>query len=467
MAELIVNNATIVTVNDKREILEDHSVVVRGNKIQEIGPSNLLKKKYRDTVKILNGRGKIIFPGLINTHNHLYQSLLKGLGDDLALSRWLATMTFPSSSHLLRENVYAGAMLGCVEGIKSGTTTMLDYMYPHPVPALSDGVVDAFRDLKIRGILARGMMNTGEEFGVQKAIMQDIETIEKDLYRLFDTYHGSENGRIEVWAAPAAVWSNSEDLLRLTWKISNEYKSGFTIHISETPFDRESSIRLHGVSDADVLEKYGIVGPNVLMVHCVFLTDRDIRRAKYYDLKVSHNTVSNMYLSSGVAPVPRMLESGITVGLGTDGAASNNSQDMIELLKFTALLHKVHTKDPTVITAEKVLEMATIDGAKAIGKEDEIGSIEEGKKADFFIYNPSLSAKSVPMHHPVSTLVYAGTHACVESVVIDGSPVLENGVLLTADESSVIERGQQSADDLAQRAGTEKNKRRIWKSTAF
>lgn len=353
---------------------------------------------------------------MINTHNHLYQSLLKGLGDDLALSRWLATMTFPSSSHLLRENVYAGAMLGCVEGIKSGTTTMLDYMYPHPVPALSDGVVDAFRDLKIRGILARGMMNTGEEFGVQKAIMQDIETIEKDLYRLFDTYHGSENGRIEVWAAPAAVWSNSEDLLRLTWKISNEYKSGFTIHISETPFDRESSIRLHGASDADVLEKYGIVGPNVLMVHCVFLTDRDIRRAKYYDLKVSHNTVSNMYLSSGVAPVPRMLESGITVGLGTDGAASNNSQDMIELLKFTALLHKVHTKDPTVITAEKVLEMATIDGAKAIGKEDEIGSIEEGKKADFLSiilrcrlnrfqciirYRPSFMQEPTPVLNPL------------------------------------------------------------------
>ena len=224
---------------------------------------------------------------------------------------------------------------------------------------------------------------------------------------------------------------------------------------------------VHGSFDMNVLEELGIVGPNVLMVHSVYLTDRDLRAAKYYDMKVSHNPVSNMYLSSGVARIPRMIESGITVGLGSDGPASNNSQDMIELLKFTALLHKVETKDPTVITSEKVLEMATIDGARAVGMEDDIGSIEIGKKADFFIYNPYLHAKSIPMHHPVSTLVYSGTHACVETVVIDGNIILENGVLLTADEEKIMKDGQKCADALADRAGTAGNKRRDWTSLAF
>ena len=189
--------------------------------------------------------------------------------------------------------------------------------------------------------------------------------------------------------------------------------------------------------------------------------------AKYYDTRISHNPVSNMYLASGIAPIPQMIERGITVGLGTDGAASNNTQDMIETLKITALLHKVHTLDPTIITAEKVLEMATIDEAKAFGLEDKIGSLEAGKKADLFIYNPVLSTKSIPMHNPVSTLVYSGSDSCVETVIIDGNIILEDKKLLPVNEKSVISNVQKSADDLALRAGINKNKDRKWRSLAF
>ena len=467
MSDFLIENITIVTVNKERAIQENHALVTDGSLIKDIGPTVDITAKYGDTKKRIDGTGKILFPGLINTHNHLFQNLLKGLGDNLALSDWLKKMTFPSAAHLIPNDTYDAAMLGCVDGIRSGTTTMLDYMYPHPVEGLSDGVLDAFKELKIRGIFGRGMMNTGMEYGTHQAITQKIDEIEKDCYRLFDKFHETENGRIKIWMAPAAVWSNSKDLLKLTWKITNEFNSGFTIHVSETPFDREASLGLHGSYDMNVLEELGITGPNVLMVHSVYLTDRDIRAAKYYDMKVSHNPVSNMYLSSGVARVPKMIESGVCVGLGSDGPASNNSQDMIELLKFTALLHKVETKDPTVLTSEKVLEMATIDGARAIGMENEIGSIEIGKKADFFIYNPSLHAKSIPMHHPVSTLVYSGTHACVETVVIDGNIVLENGTLMTADEETIINNGQKSANALAERAGTSGNKRRAWTSLAF
>jgi len=465
MAEYCIQDATIVTVNPGREVIDSGYLLIRDGRIAGLGPGKC-PEKLKETTKVLSGGGKIVFPGLINTHNHLFQTLTKGLGDDMVLADWLSTMTFPAAKHLAPEDVQAAAMHGCIEGIRSGTTTMLDYMYPHPRAGLSDEVIKAFRTLKIRGVFARGMMDTGDQFGTPRGIMQDVKTVEKDVVRLFDSYHNSEEGRIRIWVAPAAIWSNTKEMLETVWKITQSYKSGLTVHISETPFDRDAALQLHGNFDAEVLEKLGILGPNVLMVHCVYLTQRDMRMAKYHDMKVSHNTVSNMYLSSGVAPVPEMVEKGITVGLGSDGPASNNSQDMIELLKFTALLHKVHAKDPTIITAEKVLEMATIDGARAIGMEHEIGSLEIGKKADLFIYDPSKSPKSIPMHNPVSTLVYSGSCSCVETVMVDGYPVLLEGKITTADEPSVIRTCQVQAEELTKRAGIV-TKKRSWKSLAF
>ncbi|MEG0228509.1 MAG: amidohydrolase family protein, partial [Lachnospiraceae bacterium] len=333
MIDHLITNAIIVTVNKKREILYHGAIAIKGNEIADIGESDFLIKKYPNVKKMTDVGGKIIFPGFINTHNHLFQTLLKGLGDDMVLKDWLATMTFPAATNLTPEDCYQAAMLGCMEGIHSGITTMLDYMYPHNREGLSDGVIQAFKELGIRGILGRGTMNTGEEFGVQKGIMQPIEVVEKDLRRLFETYHNTENGRIKIWVAPAAMWSNTRDMLEMLWKVTNEYQSGFTVHISETPFDREAAKVLHGKFDAEMLEELGIVGPNVLMVHCCYLTEKDMEMAKKHDIKVSHNVCSNMYLSSGVAPIPELLTQGITCSLGVDGAASNNAQDMVELMK--------------------------------------------------------------------------------------------------------------------------------------
>lgn len=465
--DVLIKNATIVTVNKKREILKNHALAIKDDEIVDIAPTEILKKKYSKGRKIIDAKQKIIFPGLINTHNHLFQTLLKGLGSDLVLADWIAQMISPSASCLTCEDVYDASLLGCVEGIHSGTTTMLDYMYAHPHPGLSDSVIKAFCKLKIRGIFARGMQDSGEKFGISPKIIEDVKDIEKDCRKLFKEYHGKDNDRIHIWLAPGVVWSNSQGSLEMAWALAQEYKTGFTIHISETPFDRQASKELHGITDVEVLERLGIVGPNVLMVHCVYLTPRDIRMARYYDMKVSHNAVSNMYLSSGIAPIPQMIERGITVGLGTDGAASNNTQDMIETLKITALLHKVHTLDPTIITAEKVLEMATIDGAKTLRLEDKIGSLEVGKKADLFIYNPTLSAKSTPMHNPISTLVYSGSNNCVETVIVDGNIILENKRLISVNEEEVIINAQRSADNLALRAGTIKNRERKWSSLAF
>ena len=452
MIDHLLKNGIIVTVNPDREVLFHGAVAVQGNKIVDVGESAALEAKYPDAAQVTDLEGKIVFPGFVNTHNHLFQTLLKGLGDDMVLKDWLETMTFPAATNLTREDCYLAAMLGCMEGLHSGITTMLDYMYPHPTGELSDGVINAMRELGIRGILGRGCMDTGAQFGVHPGIMQDVDTIEKDLRRLFETYHNSENGRIKIWVAPAAMWSNSRPLLEMLWRVTNEYKSGFTVHISETPFDRDAAEELHGKPDAELLEEMGIVGPNVLMVHCCYLTDKDIAMARKYDMKVSHNVCSNQYLSSGVADVPKMLRNGITVSLGVDGAASNNAQDMVELMKFTALQHKVATRDPLAMTAEKVLEMATIDGARALGMEDEIGSLEVGKKADLVIFDPVECPKAIPMHNPVSTLVYSASMKNIVGAMVDGKVVMENGVITTVkDEKEIYRRVQKCAEDLCER----------------
>lgn len=451
-ADLLLTNAVIVTVDGNRRIFYHGAMAVTDGKITEVGESAELTQKYGDAREIIDCSGKIIFPGFINTHNHLFQTLLKGLGDDMALKEWLATMTFPAARYLEPEDCYYGAMLGILEGIRSGMTTEVDYMYPHAREGLSDGVLKAYKDLGIRGIFGRGCMDTGTDFGVVPEIMQTKEQVEKDLVRIFDTYHNSENGRIRVWTAPAALWSNTEEMLRMLYEISNSYKAGLTVHVSETPFDRMATETLHGCAGADCLEKLGIAGDNVLMVHCVHLTESDMEKSAWYDMKVSHNPVSNMYLASGVAPVPRMLEKGITVSLGVDGAASNNGQDMIELMKTTSLLQKVATVNPTIISAEKVLEMATIDGARAIGMEKEIGSLEAGKKADFVIFNPYLSPKAIPVHNPVSTLVYSSTAQNIESVAVDGRFLMRDGkITVIPDEQAVLHKSQEIAENLCKR----------------
>lgn len=451
--DLLLKNAILVTVDPQRRILWNGAMAVENGRIAALGDSEELCRQYTDCKKVVDCQGKVVFPGFINTHNHLFQTLLKGLGDDMVLSDWLATMTFPAAQHLTEEDCYWASMLGCMEGIRSGMTTQLDYMYPHPRENLSDGVLKAFQELKLRAVFGRGCMDTGLEFGVCPGITQQTEQIEKDLVRIFDRYHNTEDGRIQVWAAPAALWSNSEKNLRMLWDVVQHYHAGLTVHVSETPFDRQSTEILHGCAGTDCLEKLGILGPNVLMVHCVYLTEKDIQRSRECGLKVSHNPVSNMYLSSGVAPIPQMLQAGVTVGLGVDGAASNNGQDMVELIKTTALLQKVATRNPVSITAEKVLEMATIDGARAIGLEKEIGSLEVGKKADFVIFNPYLNPKAIPMHNPVSTLVYSSSMQNIESVAVDGRFLLEDGKFTVADEARVLRGAQHAAEELCRRSG--------------
>ncbi|WP_304340167.1 amidohydrolase [Metaclostridioides mangenotii] len=449
MIDILIKNSIIVTVNKGREVLFDGAIAIKDDRILDIGNSKDLVLKYTEVKKVMDGNGKVIFPGFINTHNHLFQVLLKGLGDDMALDGWLNSMMFPSAKFLTEQDTYDAAMHGCVEGLKSGITTMVDYMHTHNRASLTDGIIKAYQDLGIRGVIGRGCI----DLGIHKELIEDVEIVEKDLRRLFDKYHNSDNGRIKLCVAPSSMWAISEEMGRMLWKIVKDYDSYFTVHLSETDFARNKTKEIHGEIDIKLLEKWDILGPEVVAVHCVCVDDEDIEMLKKYDIKVSHNVASNMYLASGVAPVPEMLKAGINVSLGLDGAASNNSQDMVELMKLTALQHKVNNCDPLAISAEKVLEMATIEGARTLRMEDEIGSLEIGKKADLIVFNSMISPKSIPLHNPVSTLVYSSTMDNIETVIVDGNMIMEDGDIKTIEsEEKVYKNTQKAAEELCIRA---------------
>lgn len=463
--DILIKNACIVTMNEGREILYDGAIYLQNEFIKAIGPTKELENKYSDAAKVIDASGKVVFPGLINTHNHLYQVLLKGLGDDMALKDWLEFMTFPSSPFLDSDNCYYAALNGLVEGIHSGVTTTFDYMYPHAegYSGTDEAVIKAMKDLKVRGVLGRGYMDTGISHGVHPSMLEKVEDIEQAVRKL-KKYHGSENGRITLGLAPAAIWSNSRESLVMTKKLADELGVLVSIHISETPFDKDASKDVHGKSELDILEEIGLLNDSLIMVHCVYLSDEDIERIKKSGATVSHNPMSNMYLASGVAPIPKLNRAGVPVGIGLDGAASNNSNDMLETLKNTALLQKVHHCNPTIMTADKVLEMATIEGAISLKMDKEIGSLEVGKKADLFIFNPALDLKAIPMHNPVSTLVYSSGNKNVEMVIVDGNIILQDGKLTVFDEKSIAFNCQRAADALGKLAGTDKLKKRPWKS---
>jgi 5-methylthioadenosine/S-adenosylhomocysteine deaminase len=460
---ILFTNAVVMTMNPSREILTDAAIYVNRDRIVEIGTTLELREKYSDG-EVIDCHDRVLIPGMVNTHTHLFQTLLKGLGDDRVLKDWFTCMTGPSAVHLTPEDCYAAARHGCVESIKSGTTTLVDFMYAHPRGKLTEAVIQAFQETGMRGIVARGYLTLGAEYGVPEALIESVDDALSDASDLIQR-HNQPESRVQVGLAPCMIWSIDKATLDKTRHLADQLKALITIHIAETPFEIENSMQRFGMRDLQYLEHIDFLRPDVLAVHCVYCNDRDLRIMKLYDVKVSHNPCSNMYLASGFAPIPQMLLAGITVGLASDGPASNNNHNMIHTLKFGALLHKGFHLDPTVITAEKVLEMATIDGAKAIGLDHEIGSIEPGKKADLVVLNFD-NFFATPMHSPTSALVYSALGNEPELVMIDGQIVMRDRVMQTVSEPEVMQHAQRAADDLAKRAGTDRLKQRPWRSFA-
>jgi 5-methylthioadenosine/S-adenosylhomocysteine deaminase len=459
MSRLLLTSATVVTVDRDRRVLEDGAVLVDGDRIAEVGATTELLNRHRGT-EVLDCTGRVIIPGLVNTHTHLFQTLLKGLGDDMVLKDWFTCMTGPSAVEIRPEDAYAAARHGAVEALLSGTTTIVDFMYVHPRPGLTDAVIRALDETGIRALVGRGYVTAGVESGVPAPLVETVDGALSDARRLVGT-HNRPGARLQVGLAPAMIWTVDEETLRRTRQLADDTGAPVMMHVSETDYEIEHSRRHYGAGDVEVLERFGVLGPDLLAVHCVQCTPRDLEILRTHGVGVSHNPCSNLYLASGFAPVPEMLAAGIPVGLASDGPASNNNHNLIQAMKFAALMHKGHRRDATVIRAEQVLEMATIEGARAIGRDADLGSLEIGKKADLVVLRMDNFCVT-PLHNPVSALVYSAIGNEPETVIVDGRVVVSAGGVTTVDEAGVREESSRSAHELTRRAGTARLAQRPW-----
>ena len=424
---ILIKNALILSPNV--EYKEKQSVLIEDNKIVKIAP-----KLDLEADKIIDAEGKILLPGLINTHTHLSMTLFRGLADDLALDSWLNDHIWPMEANLNSEYCYIGALLGAVELIKSGTTTFSDmYFY-------MEDVARAVDEAGLRAVLSYGMIDFDDEVKRQAEIKQNLE--------LFKNCDGMANGRIKVFLGPHSPYTASEELLVQTRKLADEYNMGIHIHVSET--EKEITDMLVGKSlrPFQYLESIGFLGPDVVAAHSVWLNESEIKIIKKYDVKISHNPSSNMKLASGIAPVSKLMDNGICVSLGTDGASSNNNLDLIEEMKIASLLQKVSTLDPNVLNSDETIAMATINGAKALGLDSQIGSVEVGKKADLILIDTN-SANMTPDSSKLSSnIVYAANGSNVDTTICDGKILMENKKLTFLDEDEILRKAKKAIKEL-------------------
>ena len=452
---MLFKNATILTMNAARDIISDGAIAIDGSRIVAVDKTAALLPMYGND-EVIDVQGKLVIPGLIDTHVHLAQALIRGCADDMSLIKWLCERVWVLQGNFTTDDGYASARLCIAEMLKSGTTTFLESMLAHRYGF--DGIARAVEESGIRACLAGIVMDTGT-YATQDNAMHPgmIESRETSLFGVLDMHskwNGAANDRIHVWFGPRTPGGVSDELYREMSALANQRDMGITMHLAEVEADKIFLNQKYGLSPVAYAESVGLLGPRSVLVHMVWLTREDIEKLAATRTSVSHNPSSNSKLASGVCKVPQMLASGVNVALGCDGGPSNNDYDMIREMKLAALIHKAVTLDPLIMPAETVLELATINGARALGLEHEIGSLEAGKKADLVVVDLN-RLHTAPSINPVSTLVYAATGGDVDMVVVDGQVVVEQGNLLTMDEDEVIEQAHQHAVQLYQRAGIE------------
>jgi 5-methylthioadenosine/S-adenosylhomocysteine deaminase len=427
-ADLIVTGGTVITMDPSHRILRDGAVAISGERIAAVGPSAEIAARYQ-AAQVIPAAGSLIMPGLINGHNHVPMVLFRGIADDMNLSDWLEKFIFPAEAkNVTNDFVAAGTALGCLEMIRSGTTTFADMYY------FEDRVAEVTARAGMRGILGETILQFPAPDN--KTPEAAFAYTEKFIAR----WKG--NTLITPVPAPHAPYTNTADMLRTAKALADKNGVPMLIHVSETQDEMREISQKYGTTPTQWLESLGVLGPNVFFAHGVWLTEEDLAIVKRRGVTVAHNPDSNMKLASGTAPVTRMLELGIPVGLGTDGAASNNDLDMFEVMDLAAKLQKLARMNPTVLPAEQVVAMATIGGARALGMEKEIGSLESGKRADLILVNTG-GAHATPMYNPYSHLVYALKAADVQTSIINGKVVMRDRRVLTLDEAAVESRARE------------------------
>ncbi|MGH9349815.1 MAG: amidohydrolase family protein [Vicinamibacterales bacterium] len=420
---LVIANGTVVTMDAARRVLSPGSVAIDGTDIVAVGRPDAIGQQFRaaDTIEAW---GSVIMPGLVNTHTHAPMVLYRGLADDLALMEWLQNYIFPAEAKTVSpEFVRAGTRLAALEMIQSGTTTYADMYY------FEEEIAKETKAAGLRGVLGQTIIQFPSP---------DAKTPAEGLARAEAFIRAfKDNPLITPAVAPHAMYTLDGPTLVACRELAKRYQVPTIIHLAETQAESQTAKERFKSSPVAYLESIGFLGPGVLAAHGVWVTESEIATLKARGVAVSHNPESNMKLASGTAPVPQYLAAGVPLGLGTDGAASNNDLDMFEAMRTASFLHKLTTNDPRAVGAKVVLEMATIGGARALGMERRIGSLEPGKRADVIVVNMS-TARQTPMYDAVSHLVYTTRGDDVLATVVNGAVLMRGRKVLTLDEPAVL-----------------------------
>ncbi len=397
------------------KVEEGKNILIEGTRIRSF-PEDV---EGISSDEVIDGKGMLALPGLINTHTHVAMTLFRSYADDLALMDWLQNMIWPAEAHLDDDIVYWGSMLAFAEMIRGGTTAFCDmYMF-------MESCAKAAEKAGIRGNIARGL--AGVTSNGEKALEENI--------RLYQDWNNACDGRIRVMLGPHAPYTCPPEYLKKVRDASEKYGIPIHIHLAETKGEVETCIEKFGITPIALMDQIGLFDRPTLAAHCVHVNEEDIQIMAEKHVCVAHNPGSNLKLASGIAPVPKMRSAGITVGLGTDGASSNNKLDMFAEMRLAALIHKAAALDPFAVKADEAMQMGTVDGAKCLGYDD-LGALDEGKLADIILIDRS-GYHWKPRFNSISLAVYAGNSMDVDTVIVNGRLLMRGKELLTIDKEQL------------------------------
>ena len=424
MSKVLIKNIELLNTPNG----EMYCIAVQDKKIVAIS-----KEAPADFVadEVVDGKGKLATAGMVNTHGHVSMTLLRSYADDMALMDWLENKIWPIEAKMDAEDIYWGAMLGIVEMLKGGTTAFADMYGPY-----MERVAEAVAETGMRANLCRGLIGLAPD--------KDVKLAENNA--LAENWQNYDEGRIRVSYGPHAPYTCPLDYLEKVIAAAKNHNAELQMHLCETKFEVESYKKEHGITPIEMMDKLGMFDLGTIAAHCVHLTDNDMDIMAAKNVRVAHNPQSNLKLASGIAPVEKMLAKGIVVGLGTDGASSNNNLDMLEECRAAAMLHKATSFDPLVVPAAKAWDMATVDGAKVLGFKD-CGKLEAGQQADIVLWDMH-KPYWYPRHNKLSLLVYAASAYDADTVFVAGRKVVEQGRLVTFDEEKIYAEAEACAKRL-------------------
>jgi 5-methylthioadenosine/S-adenosylhomocysteine deaminase len=444
---LILTNALVVAMTERRKSFCGF-VRIKDGVIAEVSEGS----PYRigDNEEIIDARGCVMMPGLVNAHTHLYQVLLRAVWEDLPLLPWLKRI-YGVAQVLRPEHCYAGTMLGCIEAIRSGVTTLCEHNFLNPHPECAFETIRAIRDSGLRAVFARTIMDTGDI--VPDCVKETSDQAFRHVEQIIEAHKKSD--LLSFMTGPNTPPLNTTpELLRDIRRFADAKSIGISAHVAESKSVVEFTLQEHGKNGVvEFLDEFGIPARNSIFAHCVHISDHEIQILKERGTSVSHNPVSNMMLGDGVAPVAAMLREGVNVALGTDGAASNHSQDLFETMKTASLLQKVHHRDAGVIDPYAVLRMATTGGARALGVAARVGTIEVGKRADLILIHLD-TVHNQPVNDLFSQLVHCAKASDVQTVIVNGRVLMRERQLQLAEEGKVLEEARKANLDLMSRLTT-------------